>query len=194
MSLKDEKNPVNEPKNEADCGCAQPKSTEADIKGTVSPDEAKKQAPASETPSPVEELASKLHETEEKYKRVLAEYQNFRARSQKERESLYLDNVASTALGFLPVIDTLERAMAHESNEEFKKSLGLVVKQCSESLDRFGIKPFAERGDSFDPHLHDAVMHTEDDELGSGVIAEVLLKGYILGDRVVRHAMVKVAN
>lgn len=194
MSLNDEKNPVKEPKDDTACGCAQPGTAEKDINGTVSQNEAKEQEPKAETSSPTEELKAKLNETEEKYKRVLAEYQNFRSRSQKERESLYLDNVASTALGFLPVLDTLERAMTQESNEEFKKSLGLVAKQCSECLDRFGIKPFAERGDIFDPHLHDAVMHTEDDELGSGVIAEVLLKGYMLGDRVVRHAMVKVAN
>lgn len=194
MSLNDEKNPVKEPNDDAAHSCVQPETGEMDVKGTVSQTETKRQEPKAETPSPSEELEAKLHEIEEKYKRVLAEYQNFRTRSQKERENLYLDNVASTALGFLPVIDTLERAMAQESNEEFKKSLGLIFKQCDECLDRFGIKTFAERGDSFDPHLHDAVMHTEDDELGSGVIAEVLLKGYMLGDRVVRHAMVKVAN
>lgn len=141
-----------------------------------------------------QQLESRLAETEDRYKRVLAEYQNFRTRSQKERESLHLDSVASTVAGFLPVIDTLERAMLQETDEGYKKSLELIIKQYNECLDRFGVKAFAQRGDQFDPQLHNAVMQTEDDQLESNMVAEVLLKGYILGERVVRHAMVKVAN
>lgn len=140
------------------------------------------------------ELEKQLAESEDKYKRVLAEYQNFRSRTQKEREGLYQDSVASTVASFLPVIDTLERAMEQESDENFKKSLELISKQYIECLDRLGVKPFGERGEPFDPNLHNAVMHVDDEELGAGVIAEVLLKGYIMGERVVRHAMVKAAN
>ncbi|MBQ2327091.1 MAG: nucleotide exchange factor GrpE [Clostridia bacterium] len=145
--------------------------------------------------SPTQELETKLAETEDRYKRVLAEYQNFRTRSQKEREAMYLDNVASTVNGFLPVIDTLERAMLQETDERFKKSIEMIIKQYTDCLDHFNVKAYAERGDVFDPNLHNAVMMCDDDELESGAIAEVLLKGYILGDkRVVRHAMVRVAN
>lgn len=144
--------------------------------------------------TPENDLEKKLAELDDRYKRVLAEYQNFRTRSQKEKDSLYLDSVASTVAGFLPVIDTLERAMGQEADEGFKKSLELIIKQYDECLERFGVKPFAERGDAFDPNIHNAVMHVEDDSLEGNVVAEVLLKGYMLGERVVRHAMVKVAN
>lgn len=152
------------------------------------PEEAEKQP----EPTREEQLEKQLAETEDRYKRVLAEYQNFRSRTQKERESLYLDNVASTVAGFLPVIDTLERALGQESDENFKKSLELIIKQYLECLEHLGVKPFGERGDAFDPGIHNAVMQSEDDELESGAVAEVLLKGYALGDRVVRHAMVRV--
>lgn len=135
-----------------------------------------------------------LAEMEDKYKRVLAEYQNFRTRSQKEREGFYQDTVASTVMAFLPVIDTLERAYAQESNEEYKATITLIIKQYNESLERFNVKPFGERGDEFDPNIHNAVMHVEDEELGQNTVAEVLLKGYKMGDRVVRHALVKAAN
>ena len=144
--------------------------------------------------TPENDLEKKLAELDDRYKRVLAEYQNFRTRSQKEKDSLYLDSVASTVAGFLPVIDTLERAMGQEADEGFKKSLELIIKQYDECLERFGVKPFAERGDAFDPNIHNAVMHVEDDSLEGNVVAEVLLKGYMLGERVVRHSMVKVSN
>lgn len=147
-----------------------------------------------EQPDREAELEKQLAESEDKYKRVLAEYQNFRSRTQREREGLYQDSVASTVASFLPVIDTLERAMEQESDENFKKSLELIIKQYTECLDRLGVKPFGERGEPFDPNLHNAVMHVDDEELEAGVIAEVLLKGYIMGERVVRHAMVKAAN
>ncbi len=172
---------LNEEKEKA---AAQPQAEETpkadDVKGSA------------ETPE--NDLEKKLAELDDRYKRVLAEYQNFRTRSQKEKDSLYLDSVASTVAGFLPVIDTLERAMGQETDEGFKKSLELIIKQYDECLDRFGVKPFAERGDAFDPNIHNAVMHVEDDSLEGNVVAEVLLKGYMLGERVVRHAMVKVAN
>ena len=148
-----------------------------------------------ETPEPTreEQLEARLADTEDRYKRVLAEYQNFRSRSQKEKDALYLDSVCATAAGFLPVIDTLERALEQESDEGFRKSLELIMKQYNECLERFGIKPFGERGETFDPNLHNAVMQAEDEELETNTIAEVLLRGYILGERVVRHAVVKVA-
>lgn len=172
---------LNEEKEKA---AAQPQAEETpkadDVKGSA------------ETPE--NDLEKKLAELDDRYKRVLAEYQNFRTRSQKEKDSLYLDSVASTVAGFLPVIDTLERAMGQETDEGFRKSLELIIKQYDECLERFGVKPFAERGDAFDPNIHNAVMHVEDDSLEGNVVAEVLLKGYMLGERVVRHAMVKVAN
>lgn len=151
---------------------------------------------AEETTEPTREqqLEAELAATEDRYKRVLAEYQNFRTRSQKEREAMYLDNVASTVAGFLPVIDTLERGMAQETDERFKKSLEMVIKQYNECLEHFNVKAFGARGDDFDPNMHNAVMMMADEELESGKIADVLLRGYALGERVVRHAMVRVAE
>ena len=144
-------------------------------------------------PTREQQLETELAAMEDRYLRVLAEYQNFRNRNQKEREAMYLDNVASTITGFLPVIDTLERGMAQEQNEDFKKSLEMIIKQYTECLDHFNVKAFGVRGEAFDPNLHNAVMMMEDAELESGMIADVLLKGYILGERVVRHAMVRVS-
>ncbi len=145
-------------------------------------------------PSREQQLEAELAATEDRYKRVLAEYQNFRNRSQKERESMYLDNVASTVAGFLPVIDTLERGMSQETDERVKKALEMVIKQYNECLEHFNVKAFGARGDDFDPNMHNAVMMMADEELESGKIADVLLKGYALGDRVVRHAMVRVSE
>ncbi len=149
---------------------------------------------AAAEPTREQQLEAEVAALDDRYKRVLAEYQNFRTRSQKEREAMYLDNVASTVAGFLPVIDTLERGMAQEQNEAFKKSLEMVIKQYNDCLDHFGVKAFGARGDQFDPNMHNAVMMTEDEELESGMIADVLLRGYALGDRVVRHAMVRVVG
>ena len=145
-------------------------------------------------PTREQQLEAELAATEDKYKRVLAEYQNFRTRSQKEREGMYLDNVAGVVAGFLPVIDTLERGMAQETDERFRKSLEMVIKQFEDCLSHFNVKAFGLRGDDFDPNMHNAVMMMEDPELESGKIADVLLKGYALGERVVRHAMVRVAE
>lgn len=145
-------------------------------------------------PSREQQLEAELAAMDDRCKRVLAEYQNFRTRSQKERESMYLDNVAATVAGFLPVADTLERALAQETDEGFKKSIEMILKQFGDSLERFQVKPFGVRGEAFDPNLHNAVMMTQDDGVESGQIAEVLQRGYILGDRVVRHAVVRVAE
>ena len=161
---------------------------------TVEAAQEQETAEAAAEPTREQQLEAELAATEDRYLRVLAEYQNFRNRNQKERENMYLDNVASTVAGFLPVIDTLERGMAQEQNEVFKKSLEMIIKQYNECLDRFGIKAFGERGDQFDPNFHNAVMMTEDEELETNQIADVLLKGYALGERVVRHAMVRVVG
>ena len=145
-------------------------------------------------PDPLEELKKQLSETEDRYKRVLAEYQNFRTRTQRERESLYLDSVASTVEAFLPVMDTLERAVMQETDEGFKDSLGRIIKQYSDCLERFNIKPFGQIGEVFNPKFHNAVMQSDEEGLEPNTIAEVFSKGYAMGDRIIRYAMVKVAN
>ena len=150
-------------------------------------DEAPKAAPeALAAPS----LEDQLAQFEEKYKRVLAEYDNFRKRSQKERETLYQDACCTAIAAFLPVLDNLERAQAAGADQ----GVVLIAKQFSEVLEHFGVQPCGEVGEPFDPNLHNAIAHVEDESLKENTICEVLLRGYRMGDRVVRHAMVRVAN
>ena len=142
-----------------------------------------------------EKLGQKLAEKEEQYLRMLAEYYTFRERTQKEREGLYSAAVVSTAAHFLPVLDTLERALANPcQNAECHKGSEMTAKQFSDILEKLGVKPAGEVGETFDPEKHNAIMHIEDENFGECEICAVLLRGYICGDRVVRHALVKVAN
>ncbi len=148
--------------------------------------------------SQTEALESRIRELEaaaesqlDQYKRVLAEYDNFRKRSAKEKESIYADVTAQTVSAFLPVLDNLERAAARE---DASQGTQLIHKQFCEVLAKLKVEPCAKVGDAFDPNLHNAVMHIEDETLGENVIAEVLLQGYTLNGRLVRAAMVKAAN
>ena len=137
-----------------------------------------------------EKLREDLAALDDKYKRVLAEYDNFRKRSLKEKELFYGDGVASAVSYFLPVFDNLERAAAASEDEGVKK----ILKQAQEIFAKLNIKECGKAGDAFDPNLHNAVAHTEDESLGENVVAEVLVKGYVMGDRLIRPAMVKTAN
>lgn len=143
-----------------------------------------------------EKLTQELDETKDKLLRVMAEYDNFRKRSQKEKEQLYGDSKASTALEFLSVYDNFQRAMMTETTdyEAFKKGVEMIFAQFSETLKKLGVEPFGEKGDAFDPNIHSAVMHDEDDSLPENSVAEVFSQGYKLGDRVIRPAVVKVVN
>ena len=149
-------------------------------------------APAADTlEAKVQELEALSAAQQEQYKRVLAEYDNFRKRSAKEKETIYADVTAQTVSEFLPVLDNLERAAARE---DASQGAQLIHKQFCEVLSKLKVEPCAKVGDAFDPNLHNAVMHTEDENLGENVIAEVLLQGYTRNGRLVRAAMVKVAN
>lgn len=143
------------------------------------------------------ELETKNKEYDElsdKYMRMIAEYDNFRKRSQKEREQTYASAYEEALSEFLPMADNLERSLAYAGTENFTKGIEMIVRQFSDTLKKLGIEEFGARGDEFDPNLHNAVMKTEDETLGENTIAEVLQKGYKKGDRILRHAMVKVAN
>lgn len=139
----------------------------------------------------IRELEAAAESQMDQYKRVLAEYDNFRKRSAKEREAIYADVTAQTVNAFLPVLDNLERAAARE---DASQGMQLIHKQFCEVLSKLKVEPCAKVGDAFDPNLHNAVMHVEDEDLGENVIAEVLLQGYTLNGRLVRAAMVKAAN
>ena len=151
-----------------------------------------------ESPNPLleelETLKKNLSDQEDKYLRLAAEYDN-RRRSQKEKESAWADSKAETAAAFLPVYDNLERALKQETADEaFKKGVEMTMTQLKEILAKLGIEEIPALGETFDPNLHNAVMHIEDDAYGEGVVVEEFEKGFCIGDRVLRYSVVKVAN
>ncbi len=129
---------------------------------------------------------------EDKYLRMMAEYDNFRKRSAKEKEGVYADAYADCISALLPILDNLERASKSDNLEAVKKGLEMTVKAFSDALDKMGVTEVAT--ETFDPNLHNAVMHVEDETYGDGQIVEVFQKGYVKGDKVIRYAMVSVAN
>ena len=146
-------------------------------------------------PDPVEELNAQLAAEHEAHLRLAAEYDNFRKRSQKEREALYTDIKAETVGKFLPVFDNLQRALAQETADEaYKKGVEMTMTGLMEIMTALGVTVFGEVGDSFDPVFHNAVMHRDDEAFGENVICEVFQTGFKIGEKVIRHAMVVVAN
>ena len=141
-----------------------------------------------------EKLKKELAETSDKYLRMLAEYDNFRRRTQKEKEGIYADAYESALSAVLTVADNLERAALCTDGESLSDGVKMIIKQFSEALGKLGVEAYGARGDAFDPVVHNAVMQIEDEELGENTVAEVLQKGYKKGDRILRHAVVKVAN
>ena len=143
-----------------------------------------------------EKLTAELNEKKDQLLRVMAEYDNFRKRSQKEKEQAYGDSKASTVSEFLPVYDNFMRAMAADATdlESYKKGMEMIFNQFGETLKKIGVESFGEKGDEFDPNIHSAVMHVEDDELPENSVAEVFSTGYKMGDRIIRPAVVKVVN
>ena len=141
------------------------------------------------------ELAKKdaeAAEQKESYLRVVAEYDNFRKRSKAERDAIYSGACADVIGALLPVYDNIERAAAFTDGEKIAEGVRLTVKSFAEALQKLGVTEIEAK--TFDPNLHNAVMHVEDDALGEGEIVEVFQKGYKKGDKVIRYAMVKSAN
>ncbi len=146
----------------------------------------------------IEKLEEKLAELEDKRVRQLAEFENFRKRSVKEKSQMFETGAKSVVEKILPVIDNFERGLAGVPAEEkeapFVQGVELVYKQLVTALDELGVKPIDAVGKEFDPNIHNAVMAVDDDSLESGTVAEEMLKGYMYNDSVVRHSMVKVVN
>ena len=154
-------------------------------------EEAKKE----EKPSELDAVKEQLAKEHDGYLRLAAEYDNFRKRSQKEKDDLYTVIKAETVGKFLPVYDNLERALAQETADEaYKKGVEMTMNQLVKVMEGLGVTSFGEIGEAFDPARHNAVMHVEEEGLGDNVIAEVFQKGFIVGEKVIRFAMVKVAN
>lgn len=131
----------------------------------------------------------------EQFLRLAAEYDNYRKRTAREKESLWTDAKADTVQAFLPVYDNLERAMNQETADEaYKKGVEMTMNQLREVFAKLGVTEIAALGQTFDPNLHNAVMHIEDENLGENTVAQVFQSGFMLGDKVIRFAMVQVAN
>lgn len=142
----------------------------------------------------LDEEKKKLSESEDKYLRLAAEYDNFRKRSKAERDGIYSDATADAVMQLLPIIDNLQRATAYTNPEKVAEGVEMILSSLPAVLEKMKIESFGEAGDEFDPNMHNAVMHEENEELGENVISDVLQKGYKLGDKIIRYAMVKVAN
>lgn len=172
--------------NKSSCNCSGECDTKAAKKGCKKEDKKLKEEN--------EKLSSSLSELTDRYTRMLAEYDNFRKRAAKEREGVYSDACADVLKEILVVKDSLEMAMKFADDGEFSKGVSMTLSKFDEILKKLGVEEFGNPGDEFDPNLHNAVFHTEDDSLGENQIAEVMMKGYKKGDKIIRYAMVKVAN
>ena len=143
-----------------------------------------------------EKLQKQLAEKSDQLLRIAAEYDNFRKRSQREKNALYVDCKASVIKELLPVADNFDRIFANPdiTFEDYKKGVEMTFKQFETVFKDLNVESFGEEGEEFDPNFHNAVMHSEDENLGENVITNVFAKGYKIGDKVIRPAMVSVAN
>ena len=152
-----------------------------------------------ETPGPdageLDALRKALADKEDQYLRLAAEYDNFRKRSQKEKEGIYQGAKSDAVAAFLPVYDNLDRALKQETADEaYKKGVEMTMTGLKDILAKLGVEEIPALGETFDPALHNAVMHVEDESAGENTVVDVFQAGFKLGDKVIRFAMVKVAN
>ena len=139
-------------------------------------------------------LESELREQQDKYLRMAAEYDNFRRRSREEKDGIYENALSDTVSELLPIIDNLDRAALYDDGEKVKEGLVMTAKSVEAVFAKLGVEAFGAPGETFDPNIHNAVLHVEDESLGEGEIVEVYQKGYRKGKHIIRFAMVKTAN
>ncbi|HIS52309.1 MAG TPA: nucleotide exchange factor GrpE [Candidatus Onthomonas avicola] len=174
----------------------EPKQPETETPDTPGAEADAAPAPEAEQKAdPTDELKKALAAKEDQFLRLAAEYDNFRRRSAREKTETYAKAKADAALAFLPVYDNLERALQQGSEDQaFLKGVEMTMTELVKVLDKLDIHKIDALGAPFDPNLHNAVMHVEDESLGENVVAQVFQTGFKMGDRVIRFAMVKVAN
>ena len=199
MSKKTNSSPASEEQAKEASAAEQNEQTAAQAKpeaeATKQPEEKKPEDAKQQEASEFEKAQQALAQEHDSYLRLAAEYDNYRKRSQKEKDNLYTEIRSETVEKFLPVYDNLERALAQETQDAaFKKGVEMTMNQLVSVMEKLGVESFGAAGDHFDPQLHNAVMHIEDESLGENVIADVFQKGFKVGEKVVRFAMVKVAN
>lgn len=144
----------------------------------------------------LDQMKEELKKQKDILLRTAAEYENFRKRTEREKRAIYADATADAVAAILPIADSLEYAVKAQdgATEEYQKGLELVNKQFQDALAKLGVTAIGKAGDEFDPNLHNAVAHVDDETVADNTIVEVFQKGYLLGEKVIRHAMVKVAN
>ena len=199
MSKKTNSSPASEEQAKEASAAEQNEQTAAQAKpeaeAAKQPEEKKHEDAKQQEASEFEKAQQALAQEHDSYLRLAAEYDNYRKRSQKEKDNLYTEIRSETVEKFLPVYDNLERALAQETQDAaFKKGVEMTMNQLVSVMEKLGVESFGAAGDHFDPQLHNAVMHIEDESLGENVIAEVFQKGFLVGEKVIRFAMVKVAN
>lgn len=186
-----------EPSDAADQTAAE----EKDVQQTEQPEEKADKKKNKKLDAKIAELEKKLADADaaaaeqnDRYLRMAAEYDNFRKRSAKEKEGIYADAYADALKSILPIIDNLERAVGVEGAEALSKGLEMTLKGAAEALEKMGVEPFGAEGDIFDPNMHSAMMMVDDENHKEGEIVTVFQKGYKKGDKIIRYAMVTVAN
>ncbi len=144
----------------------------------------------------IEKKNEEIEQANDKYMRLVAEYDNFKKRSVKEKEALYTNSVCDIVKEVLPIVDNLERAMNsfEDKESEHYKGFEMVLRQTMDIFTKIGVEEIKAVGEAFNPELHNAVMHIDDENLGENVVAEEFAKGYTYKDKVIRYSMVKVAN
>lgn len=150
---------------------------------------------ADETEKRLTEAEAKANDYLDRWQRLMAEFDNYRKRSEKEKSDSYDYAVSNTVSELLPIIDNFERALKVESNDKaFYAGVEMIYKQVMGMLEKLHVTPIDALGQSFDPNLHNAIMHIDDESFGENIIAEELQKGYLYKEKVIRHSLVKVAN
>lgn len=166
-------------------------------KGACNENEAKKEKKSGKCKALEERIAAleaEIKEKDDKHLRMAAEYDNFRRRSREEKDATYECATADTVNELLPIIDNLERAAAIDAEGPIKDGLVMIMKSVEGTLAKLGVEPVGKVGETFNPNLHNAVMHDEDETKGEGEIVEVYQKGYKKGNKIIRFAMVKTVN
>lgn len=197
MSKKTNSNPASEEKAQAASAAEQTEEAaqQTEAEAAKQSEEKKPEEAKQQEASEFEKAQQALAQEHDSYLRLAAEYDNYRKRSQKEKEGLYGDIKSDTVSKFLPVYDNLARALAQSTEDEaYRKGVEMIMNQFNTTLEKLGVSRIESLGQKFDPSLHNAVMHVDDEEKGENEIVEVFQEGFKYGEKVIRFAMVKVAN
>ena len=170
------------------------KSEDAKDKRAAKGDVKKLRAECAQWEEKAKELTAQAEEMKDKYLRTLAEYDNYRKRTAKEREGIYADAYADCIKNLLPLLDNLERASQFTEGDQVAQGVKMILGTLPDILGKMNVSAFGAPGETFNPEVHNAVMHVDDEQYGEGEIVEVFQQGYKYGDKIIRYAMVRVAN